>query len=158
MRLGEAEALSVCDLRFEGTGGSALVHSSKTESGVRTVFLPRWVTEGVVTHLQAKGLSGEDRLFAMARRTVQKEHSRACQIAGIHDYTIHDHRHTAAVHLARAGMPLHLLQQQLGHARIDMTMRYARFHPEYGDVRTYFERVAEGLGLAGPTPQNTPHQ
>jgi hypothetical protein len=54
-------------------------------------------------------------------------------------------------------MPLHLLQQQLGHARIDMTMRYARFHPDYGDVKTYFERVAEGLGLEGSTPQNTPH-
>jgi hypothetical protein len=47
-------------------------------------------------------------------------------------------------------MPLHLLQQQLGHANISQTMRYARFHPDYSDVARYFERVEEGLGLGEP--------
>jgi hypothetical protein len=46
-------------------------------------------------------------------------------------------------------MPLNLLQQQLGHARIDMTMRYARFHPEYSDVGGYFDKAGEQLGLTG---------
>ena len=94
-------------------------------------------------------LSGTNHLFTIKRRTIQKEHERACRIAGIPDYTIHDHRHTTAVHLARAGMPLNLLQQQLGHARIDMTMRYARFHPEYSDVGGYFEKAGKHLRLTG---------
>jgi hypothetical protein len=47
-------------------------------------------------------------------------------------------------------MPLHLLQQQLGHANVEQTMRYARFHPDYGDVAEYFDRVDRRLGLAGP--------
>ncbi len=58
-------------------------------------------------------------------------------------------------------MPLHLLQKQLGHARIDMTMRYAQFHPDYGDVGIFFNRVAQGLGLQGDLrselPQDSPH-
>lgn len=94
-------------------------------------------------------MSGTNRLFTIPRGTVREEHRRACKIAGIPLYTMHDHRHTAAVHLARAGMPLHLLQQQLGHANIAMTMRYARFHPEYGDVGKYFERVGETFGVSG---------
>ena|GEM_PF-2309376 len=95
-------------------------------------------------------LSGTDQLFTIPRRTVQAEHDRACRIVGITDYRVHDHRHTAAVRLARSGMPLHLLQQQLGHARIQQTMKYARFHPEYSDVREYFEAVAREFGLTSP--------
>ncbi|MBT6373465.1 MAG: tyrosine-type recombinase/integrase, partial [Gemmatimonadales bacterium] len=59
--------------------------------------------------------------------------------------------------LARAGMPLHLLQGQLGHKNIAMTMRYAKFHPDYADVAAYFDRVAVTLGLtpASNTSGNT---
>jgi hypothetical protein len=75
---------------------------------------------------------------------------------GIADYTIHDHRHTAAVHLAKAGMPLHLLQRQLGHKHITMTMRHAAFHPNYNDVAGYFDRVEQAFGLGAPVPNSVP--
>ena len=139
MRLGETESLRVCDLRLGD-------HEN----------MPVWVARALAEHIDGLGLGGTDRLFTIPRRTVQKEHRRACKIAGIHDYTIHDHRHTAAVHLARAGMPLHLLQQQLGHTRIEMTMRYAQFHPQYSDVGTYFDKVEESFGL-GEIPHFSPH-
>jgi len=78
-------------------------------------------------------------------------------MAGVHDYTIHDHRHTFAVQHAKAGMPLHLLQQQLGHKQISTGMRYAKYHPEYGEVSVYFERVEASFGLnRGPHPGLTP--
>jgi hypothetical protein len=46
----------------------------------------------------------------------------------------------------------------LGHARVEQTMQYARFHPDYGDVRKYFESVESSLGLAesGNSLGNTP--
>jgi len=72
------------------------------------------------------------------------------KLAGIHDYTIHDHRHTCAVSLVRAEMPLNLVQRQLGHKNIQMTMRYADFHPDYGDLVLYLDRVADRLGLGAP--------
>ena len=103
------------------------------------------------------GLSGTDRLVWVARRTIQKEHTRACGLANIHDYTIHDHRHTAAVHLVRVGMPLPILQRQLGHKHIATTMKYAAFHPDYNDVRIYFDRVEANFGLIrGTTSGTTP--
>ncbi len=111
----------------------------------------------VQLHIAREGLSGNDHLFRFARTTTQKEHARACGIGGLSGYTIHDHRHTAAVHLARAGMPLHLLQQQLGHANISQTMRYAQFHLSYSDVADYFDRVSESLGLQSkPTFSQAP--
>lgn len=150
MRLGESEALRVCDLRFNDTDNRAMIEDAKTDTGVRTVFVPAWVAGAVTEHIQSHGLRGTDHLFTIDRRTVQAEHNRACEIAGIAEYTIHDHRHSAAVHLARAGIPLNLLQQQLGHKHIDMTMKYSRFHPDYSDVAAYFERVGERLGLRSP--------
>lgn len=101
-------------------------YSSKTLEGVRPAFLPGRVADVLRDHMNEGQLFRTDPLFAIPRRTVQEEHRRACDLVGIAAYTIHDHRYTAAVHLARCGMPLHLLQQQLGHENIEMTMRYAR--------------------------------
>lgn len=155
MRLGESEALRVCDLQLGSKECRAMIEDSKTAMGVRTVFVPAWVAEALRAHVSEGNLSGTDRLFTIVRREVQKEHNRACNLAGIHSYTIHDHRHTVAVHLARVGMPLHLVQQQLGHEHIEQTMKYARFHPSYSDVAGYFDAVSLGLGLSVPTPNST---
>lgn len=148
MRLGESEALRVADLRLGHGDGRLMVDDAKTPGGVRTVFVPRWAAHELREHVGGRGLAGPDRLFTIGRRIVQREHVRACEAAGVDDYTIHDHRHTAAVHLAGAGMPLHLLQQQLGHKHIEMTMKYAKFNPDYADVEPYFDRVADRLGVA----------
>ena len=44
----------------------------------------------------------------------------------------HDLRHTFAVQCARAGIPLPLLSQLLGHSTVTMTQRYLRFYPDAG--------------------------
>jgi integrase len=152
MRLGETEGLRVCDLRFDADGTRALLVDAKTPEGMRPVFVPTWTSEALKAHIEEHGLSGTDPLFTIPRRTVQKEHGRACKIAGIHDYTIHDHRHSAAVHLAKSGLPLNLLQKQLGHKHIEMTMRYATFHPDYNDVSSYFQAMGRTFGVVYEEP------
>lgn len=147
LRLGEAEDLTPARLRLSGEEARALVPDSKSASGVRTVFIPESAAEVLRHHLQRTERGDEEAVFQIPRRTVQEEHRRARERIGRPSYTIHDHRHTAAVHLARAGMPLHLLQRQLGHANIDMTMRYATFSPAYSDVERYFDAVDRHLGL-----------
>ncbi|UCF18825.1 MAG: site-specific integrase [Gemmatimonadota bacterium] len=156
LRFGEAAGLRVCDLRFGACEARALIEDSKTQNGVRTVFIPDWITDGLKKEIEARELSGTDRIFTIPYDTCYDEHKRACKLAGIVNYTIHDHRHTAAVALARSGMPLHMLAEQLGHATIQMTMRYAKFNPDYGDVSPYFQRVAQSFGLtSGSNPGST---
>ena len=46
-------------------------------------------------------------------------------------YTIRDHRHTFAVTAAKQGMPIPQIAVQLGHTDIKVTMRYAKYHPEF---------------------------
>jgi integrase len=105
------------------------------------------VSATLKNHVTENRLSGEELLFPIPRRTIQGEHRRACKIAGIRDYTIHDHRHTAAVLMAKVGTPIPLIQEQLGHERIEQTMAYARFHPDYSDIRKYHKKVEEKLGF-----------
>src|SRR4051794_10883548 len=42
----------------------------------------------------------------------------------------HDLRHTYGGHLAMQGVPLKVIQELMGHATIDMTMRYAHLSPD----------------------------
>ncbi len=42
----------------------------------------------------------------------------------------HDVRHTYGSHLAMRGVPLKVIQELMGHASLDMTMRYAHLSPE----------------------------
>lgn len=50
---------------------------------------------------------------------------RACEDAGIEDFSFHDLRHTYASHLRMNGADLHDLQKLLGHSDPRMTNRYA---------------------------------
>lgn len=54
----------------------------------------------------------------------------ACRRAGISDLRFHDLRHTAATYMVTGGIDLVTVKEILGHATIQMTMRYAHPTPE----------------------------
>jgi integrase len=56
---------------------------------------------------------------------------RACQAAGIDDFSLHDLRHTFASQLRMKGADLHTVGQLLGHKDLRMTARYSHLNPEY---------------------------
>ena len=61
--------------------------------------------------------------------TAQKQITRACQRAGIRRIGWHVLRHTFASWLVSDGVPLPVVQNLLGHANIEMTMRYSHMAP-----------------------------
>ncbi len=67
---------------------------------------------------------------------------RACRKAGLRRIGWHVLRHTYASHLAMRGAPLKAIQELLGHATIEMTMRYAHLSP---GVRRDVVRMLDGL-------------
>jgi hypothetical protein len=59
--------------------------------------------------------------------------------------------------MSRAGVPLDLIQQQLGHGRIEQTMVYAKFNPSYGDFSRFTTAVQEQVAGGTTTPHIAPH-
>jgi integrase len=65
-------------------------------------------------------------------RTVKRAFARSAQRAGLADVTPHTLRHTAAVWMAEAGVPMSEIAQYLGHADSRLTERvYARYSPDH---------------------------
>jgi len=54
----------------------------------------------------------------------------AVKKAAVEDYTWHCNRHTFASRLVMAGVDIRTVAQLMGHATIQMTMRYAHLAPE----------------------------
>ena len=59
----------------------------------------------------------------------EKPLTEACERAELRRITWHILRHTFASHLAMRGVPLRAIQELLGHASIEQTMRYAHLAP-----------------------------
>lgn len=65
-------------------------------------------------------------------KSIRKGVQNAMERAGIEGATIHTLRHTAAVHMVRAGIPMHKVSQYLGHSNTSITERvYARYAPSH---------------------------
>ena len=56
---------------------------------------------------------------------LRKPFEKACKIAGIENFRIHDLRHTFASMAVSSGADLYAVQRLLGHQDIAMTQRYA---------------------------------
>ena len=75
---------------------------------------------------------------------------RACRKAGLRQIGWHVLRHTFASHLVMRGAAMKVVQELLGHATIEMTMRYAHLSP---DVPRHAVKLLDGLGSsAAPAP------
>ncbi len=55
---------------------------------------------------------------------------RACKKAGLRNISWHVLRHTFTSHLVMKGVPLKAVQELMGHATIEMTLRYSDLSPE----------------------------
>ncbi|WP_412179144.1 tyrosine-type recombinase/integrase [Sulfitobacter mediterraneus] len=65
-------------------------------------------------------------------KSIRKGFHNACERAGLEDVTIHTLRHSAAVHMVSAGVPMQKVSQYLGHSNTAITERvYARYAPSH---------------------------
>lgn len=135
MRLGELRGLEwrnvdlgrrvifVCQAIVSGQRTSPKNH--------RTRYVP--IAPSLVQTLEALGpcrgyVFGESGT-AMGCQTAYTVLRQACRRAGLRRIGWHVLRHTFASQLAAAGVPIRVVQELMGHAAIQMTMRYAHLAP-----------------------------
>lgn len=85
--------------------------------------------------LEAKRAALTDYVIEWAEKPVKSIRTgfdRAVERAGLKDVTPHVLRHSAAVAMAEAGIPMAEIAQYLGHSDVSVTFRvYARYSPDY---------------------------
>ena len=135
LRIGEAQGLRGGDVRLSER--RIRVHEGdrrlKTASSVRDVTIPEPLARVLADHQTRFPCGPNDLLFAAPfndYRRARRVFTRATRAADLSSVTIHDLRHTFAVHAAQAGVPIPRIQTLLGHATIAMAMRYMKHAPE----------------------------
>lgn len=143
LRIGEAQGLRWADVRFAQSiirvrdqsrardGDSA--RRLKTESSERDVPMPEQLATELARLATTLPAGPSDPVFPgefgdyfFAYRVFKK----ARKAAKLTALTIHDLRHTFAVHAVLSGVPIVRLQKILGHSTPVMTMRYMRHAPD----------------------------
>lgn len=81
----------------------------------------------------------------------QREFARILKAAGVKRITVHGLRHTSATLLLKAGVPAQVVQQRLGHKRIEITLGI------YAHVLPSMQQDAQRLGglLYGDTAEKS---
>jgi integrase len=135
LRIGEAQGLRGGDVRLAER--RITVHDGtrrlKTAGSVRDVPIPEPLARLLAEHVTRFPIGPNDLLFDSPfndYRTARRLFSRACRVAGLRSVTLHDLRHTFAVHAAQSGVPIPRIQKLLGHATVAMAMRYMKHAPE----------------------------
>ena len=131
LRIGEALALYPKDVNLE-IGAVVVLHGKGNR--MRTVGIDPGANSHIEAWLERRetlGLSGDAPLFCtlkgkrMSRTNVNRLFRRLAQSAGIQK-RVHPHgfRHTHAYELMMEGVPMPIIQQQLGHVSLATTDRY----------------------------------
>ncbi len=135
LRIGEAQGLRSGDVRLAER--RITIHDRagrlKTVGSVRDVPIPEPLARLLAEHVTRFPIGSNDLLFDFPfndYRTARRMFTRASRLAGLRNLTLHDLRHTFAVHAAQSGVPIPRIQKLLGHSTVAMAMRYMKHAPE----------------------------
>lgn len=166
LRWGEVTALTPTDFNFEDTPPTVRVNKAwkhtpkgmrigtpKTTKARRTVSIPSHLTKPLTALIETRqphdlvfqGLNADRLRDAWFYKRVWQP---ACQGAGLDPAPrIHDLRHTHASMLLAQNVPIHIVQQRLGHESIQTTVNvYGHLIPDAGRIAA--EATQEALRVA----------
>lgn len=123
----------------------------KRDSRARELSLPDSLIPILAAWFTQSNVEQDDRVFPFTYWPARKAWAAACRSAEIHGATIHDARHTFAVHAVQNGVPEARLQKLLGHSHAGTTRRYAMHSPEQF-LEQDAERVSRSMGFGAATP------
>jgi site-specific recombinase XerD len=147
-----SEALGLAESDLDPTRGAILVRHGKGDKR-REVGMDRWAWEQLDAWLELRGTLPVGALFCVLRGPTR---GRPCAAAGVRvqmrnaasragvrrRFAPHQLRHAHAVEMSREGVPLVVIQRQLGHADLGITSVYLRGIDNTEIVHAVHERPA----------------
>lgn len=142
VRIGEALALTKGDIDFNSNqmhidktyyraDGRDIITTPKTEQSVRTVELPKFLSEEIKDYTdRIYGMPDDARLFPVVNEAVQHKMKRHTEKAGIKKIRVHDFRHSHVAYLINQGVDPLIIKERLGHKDIKITLNtYGHLYP-----------------------------
>ena len=171
LRIGEAAGLRRVDVdlgsgvlriaqtaQYVGTPAQLVIGPPKSDRGVRTVHMPRHVTEAVSDHLAGRAhMEAKDFVWTrrdgqpLSRHTMLSAFKSAATSIGHEGMVWHDLRHTANTLAADAGASQATLQARMGHADPKVSAIY--LHTSKAHDRQLAD-VLDGMADGGETTRS----
>ena len=142
IREGELLALTPADIDFEnGTirisksyqrlNGKDMITTPKTPKSKRTITMPESLKTCLKEYIaKCYDIQPGDRLFPHTKSFLGHEMEYGCEASGVKRIRIHDLRHSHAAALIEMNVAPKLLQERLGHERIQTTLdTYGHLYP-----------------------------
>lgn len=134
MRPNEFRALQVKDIQGDylivnksitsKLKGGDIIQTPKTKTSVRKVLMPHEIIELLKEH--TKGYNPNDFIFGKKRAFRETNLNRSLKMhlkaAGVKDIVLYGFRHSLATNLIKAGVPVKIVAQRLGHKNASTTM------------------------------------
>lgn len=134
MRPNEFRALQVKDIQGDylivnksitsKLKGGDIIQTPKTKTSVRKVLMPHEIIELLKEH--TKGYNPSDFIFGKKRAFRETNLNRSLKMhlkaAGVPDIVLYGFRHSHATNLIKAGVPVKIVAQRLGHKNASTTM------------------------------------
>lgn len=143
VRIGEALDLKIKDINFKD--GFFLIQNGKGNKSRHVPLYPR-IRDVLLDYLNLTGVDtiepylneylftkdyGTHRPTKLTREAVESMFRKLCRKLNLNQsFTVHSLRHTFSVDCLRRGMPIHVLQQILGHSDPATTAIYTKLFPK----------------------------
>lgn len=128
LRRGEILTLTWGDVDFTRRTITVRAFNAKT-ARARTVAMTRRVHEDLTARYYAASAGTTERVFQI-KSGVKRSFGSACLAAGVHDFRLHDCRHTAITRMIRAGIPPVEVMRVSGHSTMSAFYRYANLEAD----------------------------
>ncbi len=142
MRLSELVGINLSDMKLD----ESILKVTGKGNKQRTVYLNKACENAITNYLKIRPViegSDKDALFLserkkrISRRTVQACITQYLEATGLHGYSVHKLRHTAATLMYQHGVDVRALQEILGHENIGTTEIYT--HVDNYQIRQAIE-------------------
>lgn len=121
-------SLSISKTLSSKTFNNQSLFSPKSISSNRIVFIPGSVSKMLAKLKETTKQNDNDYIFSgktsISETTIHRMNTRIAKVAGIHKIKIHEFRHSYATLMVKNGMKATVLQKQLGHSDIKVTLKY----------------------------------
>lgn len=145
LRMGEMLALTTADIDFENLtlkvnksfqhiGGKDILTPPKTESGKRTVHLPKYLADELKEYINTLYEIGEnERIFPLSKSGLHHVLANGCEGCGLDKIPVHSLRHSHISLLANMNVPYVVMAERAGHSKSkSITHHYSHSYESSG--------------------------